>query len=196
MNLNHTFFIASIGVILSVNTINCAPHIEHDTVLTNRSFSCVDQKDSVTTIQPKYTKSGFRDNEDCAFVESSNVTDSLPVPTPAASEVAPVSVMKVVDTRSDTSPKQKKPKYTKSDFRENADCVFVESSNATDSLYHVEEVAAQAQKRTWFQYIGNKSSESWTCVRKTATKAFNSALIIVSKISQNIFGYTSTTTWF
>lgn len=49
--------------------------------------------------------------------------------------VAPVSVVESADARLDTS-----PKYTKSAFRKNAECVFVETSNTTDSLYHAEKI--------------------------------------------------------
>lgn len=180
MNLNYTFCIALACIALSANTINCAPHIEHDDILAARQSLVIPGTDAVSS---KYTKSNFKNDAGYVAVEF-KPSDSLPI-------VAPVSVEKATDVRPNAA-----PKYTKAGLRKDADCVFVETSNTTDSLYHAEKSASQKPKGTWLQYIGNKSLDGWTAVCENTIKAFNSAIIIASKLSRNIFGYASTTTWF
>jgi hypothetical protein len=180
MNLNYTFIITLAGIALSVNTANCAPHIESNVdILTARSSLSI----QTNTVSSNYTKSGLREDAGCVLVELKPV-DSLPV-APAAS-----NVVKSTDATLATS-----PKYTKSGFRNDADCVFVETSDRTDSLYH-EKSASQEPKRTWFQYIGNKSSESWTVVCEKTTKAFDSMMTVASRFFGNVSAYIATTSWF
>jgi hypothetical protein len=170
MNLNYTFIIRLAGIALSVNTANCAPHIELDAGKFGKELL--------------YTKEVFKNNAGYVFVEADNTTDSLPV-APTASKVVESADAPLATSR----------KYTKSGFRKDADCVFVETSDRTDSLYH-EKLASQEPKRTWFQYIGNKSSESWTVVCEKTTKAFKSVIAVASKLSANVSAYIATTSWF
>jgi hypothetical protein len=181
MNLNYTFFIGLACIALSVNTANCELNVVPDTdTLAARSSLSI----QTNTVSSNYTKSGFRKDAGYVTVEL-KPADSLPV-APAAS-----NVVKSADATLATS-----PKYTKSGFRNDADCVFVGTNNTQDSLYHAEKTALQEPKRTWFQYIGNKSSESWTSVCVNTTKAFKSVIAVASKLSANVSAYIATTSWF